>query len=146
MHKEKTKLPRFALNPSKDLEGVPRVPCNLLGFICHRQGILNIKCLPGWHSPGQKKSMQKFGNFWTIFVFGPKLPPVPFFHRALHLFYYFYVFNRYYSKLFAVGCFSVQRLSLAFLSHFYLPQKNVHFCYSQSLNLKNLPGKNILPS
>ena len=41
MHKEKTKLPRFSKNPSKDLESVPRVPCNLLGFICHRQGTLD---------------------------------------------------------------------------------------------------------
>ena len=38
MHKEKTKLPRFSRNPCKDLESFPRIPCNLLGFICHRQG------------------------------------------------------------------------------------------------------------
>ena len=40
MHKEKAKLPRFCKNPSKDLESTTKVPCNLLGFICHRQGII----------------------------------------------------------------------------------------------------------
>ncbi|KXJ24444.1 uncharacterized protein LOC110248173 [Exaiptasia diaphana] len=39
MHKEKTKIPRFSANPSKDLENSFRVPCNLEGFIVHRQGL-----------------------------------------------------------------------------------------------------------
>ncbi|XP_020915414.1 uncharacterized protein LOC110252901 isoform X3 [Exaiptasia diaphana] len=39
MHKEKTRLPRFSANPSKDLETIQKLPCNLEGFICHRQGL-----------------------------------------------------------------------------------------------------------
>ena len=42
MHKEKTKLPRFCKNPSKDLKSTTRVPSNLLGFICHRQSIIML--------------------------------------------------------------------------------------------------------
>ena len=42
MHKEKTKLPRLSRNPCKDLESFPTIPCNLLGFRCHRQGYIVI--------------------------------------------------------------------------------------------------------
>ncbi|CAH3191332.1 unnamed protein product, partial [Porites evermanni] len=38
MHIEKTKLPRYSKNAAKDLESIQRIPCSLLGFICHRQG------------------------------------------------------------------------------------------------------------
>ncbi|XP_073242963.1 uncharacterized protein [Porites lutea] len=38
MHKEKTKLPRYSKNAAKDLESMQRIPCSLLGLICHRQG------------------------------------------------------------------------------------------------------------
>ena len=49
MHKEKTKLPRFSRNPCKDLESFPRIPCNLLGFICHHQGLIVILCTITYH-------------------------------------------------------------------------------------------------
>jgi len=43
MHKEKTKLPRFSANPSKDLENaITKVQCNLYGFLSHRQGNVQI--------------------------------------------------------------------------------------------------------
>ena len=42
MHKEKTKLPRYSKNAAKDLESIQRIPCSLLGLICHRQG---TKCI-----------------------------------------------------------------------------------------------------
>lgn len=42
MHIEKTKLPRYSKNAAKDLESIQRIPCSLLGFICHRQG---TKCI-----------------------------------------------------------------------------------------------------
>ncbi|XP_020915411.1 uncharacterized protein LOC110252901 isoform X2 [Exaiptasia diaphana] len=47
MHKEKTRLPRFSANPSKDLETIQKLPCNLEGFICHRQdnADLILSCL-----------------------------------------------------------------------------------------------------
>lgn len=72
MHKEKNKLPSFSQNPCKDLESFSRIPCNLFGFICHREGYY-YRGQPK-AGTGYKKIMLSVPFVFSVLFPGPRFP------------------------------------------------------------------------